>query len=163
MHAISTFFAFFLLSLATYAASDSTRQMTKKPMTAIAYSLLLPGLGQVYTENYWKVPIFTGTAIVTAWVFFSNNANFNTTSDLYDQAIASGANSNTTTRLLQQREAYRDNRDMAGVIFLLAYGLAAVDAYVGAHLYDFDVSNDVSLGIGPTRSHLMAMSLRLKF
>jgi len=162
MRAVSTFIVFFVLSMAAHATPDSTLPMTKKPMTAVAYSLLLPGLGQVYTETYWKVPLFAGTAIVTAWAFFSNNANFNTTADLYDQAIASGANSNVTSLLLQQREAYRDNRDLAGVIFLVTYGLAAVDAYVGANLYDFDVSNDVSLGLGPNRSQIMAMNLRVK-
>jgi hypothetical protein len=41
--------------------------------------------------------------------------------------------------------------------------LAAVDAFVGAHLYDFDVSENLSLGLGPTPSHLMGMSLHLEF
>jgi hypothetical protein len=155
-----------VLCLATAASAaqvDSTSRMTKDPSTAVLYSLLLPGLGQVYTETYWKVPLFTGTAAVSAWQFFRNNADFNNTSDLYDQAVASGADANTQALLLAQREAFRDNRDLAGVIFLVTYGLAAVDAYVGAHLFDFDVSDDVSLGIGPTPNALAAVSLRMQW
>ena len=38
------------------------------------------------------------------------------------------------------REYYRDNRDMSAFYLLGVYILAAVDAYVVAHLFDFDVS-----------------------
>jgi len=61
------------------------------------------------------------------------------------------------------REVYRDNRDLSGLVFLVTYALAAVDAYVGAHLYDFDVDEDVSLGIGPTRTQLLALQLSVTF
>lgn len=145
----------------TTAQVDSTARMTKDPTTAVVMSLLLPGLGQVYNEAYWKVPIISGTAAVSAWQFFRNNADFLNTSDLYDQAVAGGADANTQAVLLAQREAFRDNRDLAGVIFLVTYGLAAVDAYVGAHLFDFDVSDDVSLGIGPTPTAMAALSIRM--
>ncbi|MBC8124968.1 MAG: hypothetical protein H7X70_04475 [Candidatus Kapabacteria bacterium] len=163
MRSLSILFFLVVASCAALGKADSVKPMSKNPTTAVIYSLCLPGLGQVYTETYWKVPLFTGTALVTGWLFFRNNADFNNTSDLYDQALASGNNPGATALLLRQREAFRDNRDLAGVIFLLTYGLAAVDAYVGAHLYDFDVSDDVSMGIGPSRTHLMALNVRVSF
>ena len=163
MRSLSILFILVIASCAAIGKADSAKPMTKNPTTAVIYSLCLPGLGQAYTENFWKVPLFTGTAIVTGWLFFRNNADFNNTSDLYDQARASGASAETTALLLRQREAFRDNRDLSGVIFLLAYGLAAVDAYVGAHLYDFDVSDDVSMGIGPKRTHLLALNMSVSF
>lgn len=163
MRSVSILLIVFVMSTSAYAAADSTVAMTKSPSTAVLYSLLLPGLGQVYTEEYWKVPLFTGTAAIAAWQFFKNNADFNTTSDLYDAALANGADPNVTSLLLRQREAYRDNRDLAGVIFLVTYGLAAVDAYVGAHLFDFDVSDDVSMGLGPNRTQIMAIRLSYNF
>jgi len=144
------------------ATADSTSpQLTKNPTTAVLLSLPLPGLGQWYNEQYWKIPIFTGTCAFTAYLFFKNNADFNTTADLVDQAIAEGRDPSVIASLKTQREAYRDNRDLAGFVFVTAYLLAAVDAYVGAHLYDFDVSDDVSLNLGPTRSQLMALNLSL--
>jgi hypothetical protein len=137
--------------------------LTKSPTTAVVYSLCLPGLGQYYTANYWKIPLFTGTCAVAAWQFFRNNADFQATSVQYDAAVAAGDASSVTNQLFARREAFRDRRDISGVIFLVAYGLAAVDAFVGAHLYDFDVSENLSLGLGLTPTHLMGMSLRLEF
>lgn len=158
-------FALCIMHSASHA-QDSTAtsvNLTKNPTTAVLLSLPLPGLGQWYNEQYWKIPIFTGTCGFTAYLFFKNNADFNTTDDLYEQAKAEGADPTVTQRLLDQREVYRNNRDLAGVIFLGAYILAAVDAYVGAHLYDFNVDDDLSLGIGPSRSHYAALNLRLRF
>ena len=163
-----------LLLLLLFAVADVTAQsdttlpaeapaLTKDPTTAVLLSLPLPGLGQLYNEQYWKIPVFTGTCAVTAYLFFKNNADFNTTADLYDQAVADGADDLVLDRLRTQREAYRDNRDLSGFIFLTAYVLAAVDAYVGAHLYDFDVSDDLSLGLGPSRSHIMALNLNMRW
>ena len=101
--------------------------------------------------------------MIAAWQFFRNNADFQATSQQYDAAVAAGETSRVTNQLFARREAFRDRRDMSGVIFFVAYGLAAVDAYVGAHLYDFDVSENLSLGIGPTQSHLMGVAMRLSF
>ena len=151
------------VSTANAQTHDSTLVMTKDPTRAVVYSLLLPGLGQYYTEDYWKIPLFTGTCAVTAYLFFRNNADFNTTDELYEKAISEGADQNVIDRLLDQREAYRDNRDLSGVIFLTAYTLAAIDAYVGAHLFDFDVGDELSLGFGPSRSHIAAINLRLQW
>ena len=51
-----------------------------------------------------------------------------------------------------RREFYRDNRDMSAFYLLGVYVLATVDAYVGAHLFDFDVSDDaISYRIMPSR------------
>ena len=136
---------------------------TKNPTTAVLLSLPLPGLGQFYNEQYWKIPIFTGTCAVTGYLFFKYNADFNSTQALYDQAKADSLDPTIIQRLFDQKEAYRDNRDLNGVIFLTAYLVAAVDAYVGAHLYDFDVGDDLSLGIGPTRSQTLALSLRMRW
>lgn len=163
MPTVITVFACFVLCSTAWSQTDSAQALTKSPTTAVVYSLCLPGLGQYYTANYWKIPLFTGTCAVAAWQFFRNNADFQATSVQYDAAVAAGNASSVTNQLLARREAFRDRRDISGVIFLVAYGLAAVDAFVGAHLYDFDVSENLSLGLGPTPTHLMGMSLRLEF
>ena len=90
MSTVTTVCTFVLLSCATMAQTDSTKILTKSPTTAVLYSLALPGLGQVYTESYWKVPLFTGTCAIAAWQFFRNNADFQATSQQYDAAVAAG-------------------------------------------------------------------------
>ncbi|MCO6466894.1 MAG: hypothetical protein J5I53_09790 [Bradyrhizobiaceae bacterium] len=144
--------------------SDTTAPpLTKNPTTAVLLSLALPGLGQYYTEQYWKIPLFTGTCGTTAFLFFYNNQKFNEYSRSYDAAVAEGASSTVVATLRSKKESYRDNRDLSGVIFLTAYVLAAVDSYVGAHLFDFDVSDDVSLGITPDQTSLAALHLQFRW
>ncbi|NQW30444.1 MAG: hypothetical protein HQ472_08025 [Ignavibacteria bacterium] len=138
-------------------------QPSKNPTTAVLYSLAFPGLGQFYNEQYWKIPIFTGTCVFTAYLFFTNNSNFNSLSTQVDNAVATGQNAATIQLLKSQRETYRDNRDVSGVVFLAAYALAAVDSYVGAHLFDFDVSDDLSLGMGPSKSSVLALNLAYRW
>lgn len=133
--------------------------MTKSPTTAVLMSLAFPGLGQYYNEQYWKIPIFTGTCAVTAYLFFSNNSDFNLYSAQVDQAVAAGESASAIAQLKSKRETARDNRDVSGVIFLAGYALAAVDAYVGAHLFDFDVSDDLSLRLTPTQFRGFAMCI----
>lgn len=157
-----------LLLLSTMSLSASTPDttapaLTKNPTTAVLMSLVLPGLGQYYTEQYWKIPVFTGTCGVTAYLFFYNNSKYNEVSDIYDQAVESGASDAVLSSIKSQREAYRDNRDLSGVVFLGAYILAAVDAYVGAHLFDFDVSDDLSVGIAPDPRALASLRVRLQW
>lgn len=148
-------------------SADSTSAFTpvtgtaKSSTTAIVYSLAFPGLGQVYTEKYWKVPLFTGAALATAVLFVRNNADFATASTAYDDAIANGLDALTTNILLRRREAFRDNRDLAGVFFLITYALAAVDSYVGAELYQFDTGENLSVSAGPSTRNLVAVNLRL--
>ena len=134
---------------------------TKSTSTAIMYSLIFPGLGQAYTENYWKIPLFAGTAAVSAVLFFQNNSEFSTASDAYDQAVTSGSDPATINLLLRRREVFRDNRDMSAVVFLITYALAAVDAYVGAELYSFDTGEKLSMRLGPTGSQQMALGLTM--
>ncbi|MBI2794416.1 MAG: hypothetical protein HYX66_07195 [Ignavibacteria bacterium] len=165
--------AFFLTGVGLYAQDtipapkpvDSLEQAlhgTKNPTTAVLLSLPLPGLGQLYNEQYWKVPIFTGACTVTAVLFFKNNTDFNNTTILYEKAVAEEANPAVIDRLFRQKEAYRDNRDLSAFVFITTYILAAVDAYVGAHLYSFDVGDDLSVNLGPTRSQILAMNFRLQ-
>lgn len=140
-----------------------TTAAQKSPSTALGYSFLFPGLGQLYNEAYWKVPIFAGAAITSGYFVFANHASFATASQEYDAAITRGDNAATTNLLLRRREAYRNNRDLAGLALLLTYTLAAVDAYVGANLYDFNVTPELSLGIGPTPTQTLAVSMQLRY
>lgn len=146
-------------SLKSDEANDP--RATKSTSTAIMYSLIFPGAGQVYTENYWKVPLFAGTAAVSAVMFFRNNAEFSTASDAYDTALKDGSSAATVNLLLRRREVFRDNRDLSAVVFLITYALAAVDAHVGAELYSFDTGEKLSMNLGPTRSQQIALGLTM--
>lgn len=137
--------------------------LTKDPTTAVLWSLLFPGLGQLYVESYWKIPLFTGAAAGTIGLFIWNNSKYQDAQQRYDDAVASGASSTVISSLQREKEYYRDNRDLSGGIFVLTYVLAAVDAYVGAHLYDFNVNDDLTVRVVPTTLGGVTASMAVRF
>lgn len=114
--------------------------MTKSPSGALLRSFAVPGWGQLYVESYWKAPLFFGGAATLVYFIFSNHAEFSDYNDLYNRH--EDKNSNDALIIRNKKEYYRDNRDMSAFYLLGVYALAAVDAYVGAHLYDFSVEDD---------------------
>jgi len=124
------------------AISKKKYEMAKSPTTAVLLSLLLPGAGQFYNESYWKVPLFlSGTGVLT-YLIIDNNIKYNDEQKKYDLMDDNDAN---RSRQKIVKEFYRDQRDQDAFYLLGVYILATVDAYVGAHLYDFNVSDDLTL------------------
>lgn len=115
--------------------------MTKSPWQAMWRSLVLPGYGQYYNEQYWKVPLFVGA---TGYLVYNIIDNQNRFIDKRAAVIAADANGEPSATLKVEREFYRDKRDEAAFYLLGVYVISIIDAYVGAHIYDFDVDEDVS-------------------
>jgi hypothetical protein len=118
---------------------------TKDSWTAIGLSAVLPGAGQVYTENYWKVPVILGLGGYWIYEWNRNDDKYDEYSDLYNQSIQDFPPYGDDT-YLQLREAYKDQRDAFAWYLGILYLVNIVDAYVGAELYDFDVGPDLGGG-----------------
>jgi hypothetical protein len=145
------------------SAAPSQPPLSKSPTTAVLYSLAFPGAGQVYTERYWKVPIFAGAAIATAYLTVWNQGQYADVDRQVDAAVASGESSLSVDRLRRSRDVFRQNRDVSGALLLATYLIAAVDAYVGAHLYDFNVDESLSLHVGPSGTAPVAIGMALRW
>ena len=67
-HIIKILFLLFILISAAYAQdtndvkgkNDTSFVMEKSPWGAVLRSAILPGLGQIYNQSYWKAPIVWG-------------------------------------------------------------------------------------------------------
>ncbi len=130
--------------------TDTTTFMMKKsPWGAVLRSAIIPGLGQIYNESYWKAPIVWGTLIYLADAWIRNDKNYNKYQNLY---IEGGTNNSI---YLEWRDFYRDQRDSFAIYLGLAYLLNLVDAYVDAHLFDFSVSENPN-------NNAYQLSLRIK-
>ena len=117
--------------------------MTKSPMVATVLSIV-PGAGQLYNQDYWKVPLF---AVAGGFFVYRTVYYHNLFTDKVDELDATPVDSSTVSRRLllrTQREFYRDNRDLNFAYFIGVEILSMIDAYVGAHLFDFDVDDDLS-------------------
>ncbi|GAB3200253.1 hypothetical protein ABID22_003120 [Pontibacter aydingkolensis] len=139
-----------------------------KPAKAAFYSAIIPGAGQVYNKAYWKVPIVYATGAVLGYFLIDNNKNYqdfrlalnqrsrNETDKYVNSPIYGVYNPQNgvltqrgTENLRYSRDFYRRNRDLTILLSVLAYGLNIAEAYVHAHLKDFDVSEDISLQVQP--------------
>jgi len=121
-------------------------EMHKSPWKAVMLSAIFPGLGQVYNESYWKLPIIAVVGGSLGYYFFYNNSKYLDYKDLYanSQTPVNPAGDDRYKRL---RESYRDLRDTYLLYFALFYLIDLADAYVDAHLYDFNVSSKVKIGL----------------
>ncbi len=125
----------------------------KRPKIAAYYAAALPGLGQVYNKNYWKLPILYGGAAVMAYFVNWNNNKYHQ----YMQLLAdkrSGITNQYTSQITVDRltsgiDYYRRNRDYVMILISGLYLLQIVDAHVQAHLINFDINEDLTLRIEP--------------
>lgn len=124
--------------------SAITFKMKKNPWKAVLYSAILPGLGQFYNESYWKIPIVVGVGGYLGYIIVKNHSDYLEYRDLYAES-QTPEDPEGDSRLKEFREFYRNQRDQFLLYFTFFYVITAVDAYVDANLFDFDVSDYIRL------------------
>lgn len=127
-------------TLSLFQEQDSIFVMKKSPWGAVLRSAVLPGLGQYYNESYWKIPIVLGTIGALGYQWVDRNNLYIKYRDLYMETVKKDGVGNDQYRKI--REFYKDQRDLVAVFIGLSYLLNLIDAYVDAHLFDFDVSEN---------------------
>jgi hypothetical protein len=169
----------FLLCLQqTLWAQDSTiNYVHHSPKKATNRSAFLPGLGQAYNKQYWKIPLVYGVLSVPVVTYFYNNDLYAKTKFAYEARIqeANGDNSNVSKidptliklsagSLQSYRNVFRKNRDVSIMWFIIAWGINVLDASVSGHLKEFDVSNNLSVKLAPMKSDVYQQAgLSLQF
>ena len=136
---------------------DTLAQSYKEhsPKKAAWMSALLPGLGQIYNDKIWKVPVIYGLAGLNYYFYDMNSSLYEefkgAYSDFTNEEIDQYKGYNTEEELKSAKDYYRRNRDLNIILFATLYLANILDASVDAHLYSFDVSKDLSLKIKPTQ------------
>jgi hypothetical protein len=151
-----------MMQTPTTATRKTQGEMTKSPVLALALSLI-PGLGQIYVESYWKAPIFLGGFGTAVGFLIYNTAQLSEANRLLGALVDATSPLGTRQFLTRRREIFRDYRDISIVSMIGVIGLAAIDAYVGAHLFDFDVSDELkaTLRFDPLQQRIN-LTLRLQ-
>jgi hypothetical protein len=186
LHAQENTTIHFQTSDTTKAASKPTIVISKEkhdPKKATNRSLILPGWGQAYNKQYWKIPLVYGALSIPTITFFYNNNVYKEARFAYDAryaASAEGGYDSTAYKTLDLkyqkadinaiqslRNAARRDRDYSVLWFLIVWGLNVADATVFGHLKDFDVSNNLSLNVHPTfnpttRTPALNLAFKLK-
>jgi hypothetical protein len=173
--------AFFLVTRLGYADSlDSLNQVKKDsvkvpnmpykiiPRQATLKSLMIPGWGQLYNRQYWKLPLVAGAFITLGMIANYNQVRYSKYRDYYylvsvhpedpkyvppatvavpyEDGVTRDLDVNQLKRI---NDGFRRNRDYTYIGMVLAWALNVVDANVSAHLKTFDVSDDLSLYVKP--------------
>lgn len=163
----------------TKVVHDST--LTHSARKATIYSLALPGLGQAYNKKYWKIPIIYAGFGTLIYFINSNGKEYRKFREAYN-IVANGDSANfanneyvvrynaNLNQLQEGRNYYRRNLELNYILTGLLYILQVIDASVDANLYNFDVSDDLSLRFDPVRSQNIfnpkpsfGLTLRMKF
>jgi hypothetical protein len=122
------------------------------PGRAALYSALLPGLGQAYNGDYWKIPIFCGGLMACGYMIQFNSLQYNRFKTDYNNATKPNPSYQgglTPDNLKWYRDTYRRYRDYSIIAAVAIYALNIIDANVFAYFHDFDVSDDLSMNIRP--------------
>ncbi len=120
------------------------------PGRATIYSALLPGLGQIYNGELFKVPIYWGCLLGSVHFLMTNNTNYKRFKRIHNEASMENSQSPISAETaLWYRDVYRRYRDYSIVATALFYFLQVLDANVFAYMHDFEVNDDISLKVEP--------------
>jgi hypothetical protein len=121
---------------------------------ATIYSALLPGLGQIYNGELFKVPIYWGCLMGSVHFLTTNNINYKRFKRIHNEATSSDPAISGNVPIDAEtakwyRDVYRRYRDYSIVATAAFYLLQIIDANVFAYMHDFEVSDDISMGVEP--------------
>jgi len=127
--------------------------LIKDPLTpskAAFYSAVVPGLGQIYTRKYWKLPIIYGALGTSGYYYFYQSRKMKVFRDIYKRRIAGYTDDIYARRIFQNDQLiqgmnfHKRYRDLSVLFFMGFYLLNILDANVGAHLMQFNVDNKLT-------------------
>jgi len=140
-----------------------------RPGRSFLMSLVVPGAGQIYNKSYLRVPFVWGAVGGMGYLMIKNTQQYTCFREAYIDKVdgnpitvpeyCNGKIPLTDIELFQltdaSPQAIRELRDQANtnrqwsiVGFAAVWLLNGVDAFVDAHLKDFDIDEDLSIDIG---------------
>mgnify|MGYP001161461891 FL=1 len=170
------FITLFLLGNSILAQDISLDKKLKRsnPSKASRLSAIIPGLGQVYNKQYWKVPvIYGGFTVIGHYIKFNNDMykEFNRAliyeTDDIESTVNPFPNFNRNS-LERNMEFWRRNRDLLIIFTGVYYLLNIADAHIFSHLKDFNTSNDITFKIEPSfkkinHSNVIGLGINIYF
>ena len=121
----------------------SDEKQAKSGNLAMLLSAILPGSGQVYAHRYYTIPLICGFGYYFFHQFKYADNTYSKYKSLYSQSLIDSSQFYFQRSYYDSRETWHNFRDEMGFYLALTYFLNIIDAYVGATLYDFNVSDEL--------------------
>ena len=155
----------------------SEKEKVHSPRKATILSAVVPGLGQVYNRKYWKAGLLYAGLATSIYFIIDNNDKYKTYKNAYTSRVDGDSTTTdafvgiyTDNNLLTLQNFYRRNRDLSWIITVGLYIINIVDANIDAHLFEFDVSDELTLNVQPramnipgTGKNSLGLQLYLRF
>ena len=120
------------------------------PSRAAFYSAIVPGMGQAYLGQYWKIPLVYAAIGASAYYYKLNNDELMKYRNAYKRRLAGYYDDEYTDiipnkdTLLEGMRFHERYKDMAFIFIVGTYMLNILEANVSAHLLQFNVSDKLS-------------------
>lgn len=129
-----------------FYASDSMKTTVKSPTGAMIRSLVVPGWGQWYNNKKLKAFVVFGTEVG----LLVNSIYLNQKYREWDRKFRASEPGFAQNVIIANREFYINNRNTSTWWLVGVALFSMADAFVDAHLFNFDESSDLAcLNISP--------------
>ena len=128
------------------------------PTKAMVFSFVIPGAGQIYNKKYWKVPIVWGAYGLMIYFIDFSSGQYKLLKQEYIYCVDDEPGTVSFLKeqkgwgeddIKSERDLYRKRMELSYVGLAAVAVLSGVDAFVDAHLKGFDVSEDLTMKVGP--------------
>jgi hypothetical protein len=122
------------------------------PKKSGLYSAILPGAGQLYNRQYWKIPVIYAGVAAAGYFMIDNSKQYRKYRRIYIARLQNDFSDGLpyqTAEIKTLQDAYKKYLDMTVLLTALGYTIQVLDAVTFAHLKNFDVSKDISMRMSP--------------
>jgi len=153
----------------TVKAIDTGHSVSKATWLSTAF----PGLGQAYNGSYWKMPIIYAAMGTTIYFAIDNHNIYREFLDAFyvrtdddPNTVDAYVGAYNERQLIEIQNQFRKWRDLNIILTVVIYALNILDAHVDAHLYYYNVNDNLSLHLEPSiiqSPYYNSMGISLKF
>jgi hypothetical protein len=168
------FLIYLCISFSCLFAQNTEKQHSAKRASTL--SVILPGAGQVYNKQAWKIPIiYAGAGAVTYFAVTNYNNAIKFKQEYYNRIegntsdLLADYTKYSDESILSLYDAYNKNFQLSIVIGAAVYLLNIIDAMVYGHLYEFNIDDNLSAKITPyylpptiLNTHQIGLNLSIK-
>jgi hypothetical protein len=163
----------------TLALNNSLKlKFVPDPMRATMLAVAFPGLGQIYTRKYWKLPLVYGGFAALIYSVQFNSKNYTAYMKAYQDFTDLIPSTDSYLKLIQANpstydpvlyhesynpanaqyykdgmlrmvDLYKRYRDLSYIGIAGWYLISILDANVDASLFNYDISNNLNLTVMP--------------
>ncbi len=148
------------LPLCAFSQETPPASPQHSPRHSLILSAIIPGAGQIYNHQAWKVPIVYAALGGIGYYTYSNYSQMRYYRDEYLYRRANGDQTQypdnpdmvatPTSNIYNMYEAYNKTFQLSVILTVAVYGLNLIDAYVFGHLFEFQINDDLSLNMSPS-------------